>query len=110
MTRSLDHDHDLPKEELASTVYPSMLSLKLENCPGDLQISNVKAISDLWGVDSRCSKGDPEDALSKCESNELGGKAVKSGLQGDRSHILYHTSLFAIGTGTLSLNCTRFVM
>jgi hypothetical protein len=51
MTRSLDHDHDLPKEEIASTVYTSMLSLKLENCPGDLQIINVKAISDLWGVD-----------------------------------------------------------
>jgi hypothetical protein len=51
MSRSLDHDHDLPKEELATTVYPSMLSLKLENCPGDLQIINVKTISDLWGVD-----------------------------------------------------------
>ena len=56
--RSLDHDYDLPKEELASAVYPPMLSLRLESCPGYPQIINVKAFSDLQGADVRVTVQD----------------------------------------------------
>ena len=47
MTDSVDHDYDLPKEELTSSaVYPPMLSLKLESRQGYPQVINIEASGD----------------------------------------------------------------
>jgi hypothetical protein len=43
----LDHDHDLPKEDITSpAVYPYMQSLKLEYFRGCSQVISIKASSD----------------------------------------------------------------
>ena len=51
MTESVDHDYDLPKEEMASSaVYPSMLSLKLENLQWYPQVISIEASSDSGNI------------------------------------------------------------
>jgi hypothetical protein len=46
MTESINHDHNLPKEEMASSaVYPPMLLLKLENLQGYPQVIGIEASS-----------------------------------------------------------------
>ena len=79
MTESLDHDYDLPKEELTSSaVYPPMLSLKLENCQGYPRTINVDAFSDVRGADItvqdvlRTIHEDLKIPFSKRELNKLG--------------------------------------
>ena len=79
MTESLDHDYDLPKEELTSSaVYPPMLSLKLENCQGYPRTVNVDAFSDVRGADItvqdvlRAIHEDLRIPFSKRELNKLG--------------------------------------
>ena len=47
MTESLDHNYDLPKEEITSpAVYPPMVSLKLENHQGYPQVISIEASGD----------------------------------------------------------------
>jgi hypothetical protein len=47
MTESIDHDYDLPKEEITSAaVNPPMLSLKLESHQGYPQIISIEASDD----------------------------------------------------------------
>jgi hypothetical protein len=51
MTESVNHDYDLPKEEMASSaVYPSMLSLKLENLQWYPQVISIEASSDSGNI------------------------------------------------------------
>ena len=79
MTESLDHDYDLPKEELTSSaVYPPMSSLKLENCQGYPRTVNVDAFRDVRSADItvqdvlRAIHEDLRIPLSKRELNNLG--------------------------------------
>jgi hypothetical protein len=47
MTESVDHDYDLPKEEITSpAVYPPILSVKLESHQGYPQIITIEASGD----------------------------------------------------------------
>jgi hypothetical protein len=51
MTESLDHDYDLPMEEMsAPAVYPPMVSLKLESRQGYPQVINIEASGDSRGA------------------------------------------------------------
>jgi hypothetical protein len=51
MAESVDHDYDLPKEEITSpAVYPPMLSLKLENHQGYPQVIIIEASGDTPGA------------------------------------------------------------
>jgi len=51
MTASLDHDHDLSKEEITSrVVYPPMLSLKLESHQVYPQVISIEACGDSRGT------------------------------------------------------------
>jgi hypothetical protein len=51
MSESVDHDYDLPKEEMTSpAVYPPMLSLKLESRQGYPQVINIEASGDSRGA------------------------------------------------------------
>lgn len=51
MTESVEHDYDLPKEEMASSaVYPPMLSLKLESLQGYPQVISIEASSDSGNI------------------------------------------------------------
>jgi hypothetical protein len=51
MTNSVEHDYDLPKEELTSSaVYPPVLLLKLESYQGYPQVISIEASDNSQGV------------------------------------------------------------
>ena len=51
MTNSVEHEYDLPKEELTSSaVYPPVLLLKLESYQGYPQVISIEASDDSQGV------------------------------------------------------------
>jgi hypothetical protein len=51
MTESVDHDYNLPKEEMASSaVYPPTLMLKLENLQWYLQVISNEASSNSGNI------------------------------------------------------------
>ena len=51
MNESLDHDYDLPEQEITSSaVYPPILSLKLESHQGYPQVITIEASGDTQGA------------------------------------------------------------
>ena len=72
MSDSVDQDYDLPKEELTSSaVYPSMLSLKPENCQGYPHVINIGA-SDEGVTVQDVLRTIHEDLMTPFSKRELG--------------------------------------
>jgi hypothetical protein len=78
---SLDHDYDLPKEELSSpAVHPPMPFLKLESSQGYPQAINIGAFGDSQGADLTVQdvlRAIHEDLRKPCSKHEFNRLSIE---------------------------------